>query len=50
MPEISKTFIVIPCYNEEKAISGIEYSRFLQNHSLFLTTIVYSETYRDQKK
>ncbi|MBD0725028.1 glycosyl transferase family 2 [Flavobacterium sp. L1I52] len=32
MPEISKTFIVIPCYNEEKAISGIEYSRFLQNH------------------
>lgn len=32
MLEIPQTFIVIPCYNEEKAISSIAYSRFLQNH------------------
>lgn len=30
MLEISKTFIVIPCYNEENAISSIAYSRFLE--------------------
>ncbi len=33
MLEIPHTFIVIPCYNEEKAISSIEYSRFLEQHS-----------------
>lgn len=32
MLEIPHTFIVIPCYNEEKAISSIEYFRFLTEH------------------
>jgi dolichyl-phosphate beta-glucosyltransferase len=31
MSAIPFTFIVIPCYNEEKGISFIEYSTFLDN-------------------
>jgi dolichyl-phosphate beta-glucosyltransferase len=31
MPEAAFSFIVIPCFNEEKGISLIEYSRFLNN-------------------
>ncbi|EIA08773.1 glycosyltransferase [Flavobacterium frigoris] len=31
MREIPSSFIVIPCYNEEKGISFLEYSRFLDN-------------------
>lgn len=31
MPETPLSCIVIPCYNEEKGISFIEYSRFLDN-------------------
>jgi glycosyltransferase involved in cell wall biosynthesis len=32
MPKIPNTFIVIPCYNEEKGISFKEYSTFLDNY------------------
>lgn len=31
MPDAAFSFIVIPCFNEEKGISLIEYSRFLDN-------------------